>query len=197
MIRISILSFIIVSVLGRCGRCDPNLDFSFDKKHQQYLAPYKQGDTIFFSNEYGMKDTVFISEIKSWTSNCEWQATSINIKHLPNNKWIDGYEGRNNGKSLPIDQTLIQVDKMVSERSYSVSLSYRDFYGTIEDVSEIKYDSLFNYCNQNKYIVITDKHSEVEKFKNDPFHVMKLFWTDKYGLTGYELRNGEIFKIIQ
>lgn len=187
----------ILSILSSCGRgCDPNLDFSLDKQHQKYINPYKENDTVVFSNESGIRDTIVISEIKSWTSNCEWHASSAQIKHLPFNRWIDGHDGGRDGKFTPIDQTLIQVDKMVSERQYSVHVQYRNFQGQITDTTEVKYDTLFNYCNQQFYRVITDENSEFKKFKNDPNHVMKIYWTDKYGLSGYVLRNGMFFKII-
>ena len=173
-------------LLSSCG-CD---DFNLDNKHQQLLAPYHQGDTIYFSDESGMKDTIVVSKTTSWTSNCRCQANTVKIRHLPANLWIAGHD-----PSGAIDQSLLTVENYGVE-GYAVSVDYRGFSGTITDSTLVRHDSLFTYCHQSSYYVLEDEHADQESLSQNLLHVMRVFWTAKYGLSGYQLRNGKIFRIV-
>jgi hypothetical protein len=67
--------------------------------------------------------------------------------------------------------------------------------GELTDSNEIKLDTLFKYCGQSEYRIIPNEAYNFTQFKNDSLHIKKVFWTSKYGLTGYELRNGKILTL--
>ena len=195
-IQRSLIYFSILLYLfsGCQSECDNEAELAFAPKQQKRLEAYKDGDTIYFSDGAGNKDTIAVSAIESWTNNCMLHATGVDIKHLPDNLWSDGSEIKN-GKLVQLDQRLLLVEKQVDNIDEYVSIHYRNFSGRITDDTETRSDSLFHYCHQRSYLVVENEDADSEKFKQDSLHIMKIFWTEKYGLSGYELRNGSVLRI--
>jgi hypothetical protein len=185
----------LLFLLGSCG-CENEKELKFDTKVLHFIEIYNSGKIIYFSNQSGLLDTIQIKEKNEWTNNCMYHGMALKIQHLPNNRWNNGHEINERGIKT-INQSLIEIGKELYDSKYYIGIKYRNFYGEITDSTEIRKDTLFNYCKQSKYLIINDKNSNYKDYIKDSLHVMKVFWTNKFGLSGYQLRNGDIYRIMK
>ncbi len=192
------LSFLLCAC---CCKYD-DVDFKFSKKYTNYLKPYKQGDTIYFADQYGDYDTVLISAIDT-LQECGCVQVSnrktvrVRIRHLPQNRWNGGTESKQSKPATVLDQELIVVEKTPDKTDphYFTGINFRNFSGEISDSSNRVTDDRFKKYHVRNYLVIRNNARNWKQYRNDSTMILNLFWTEKYGLTGYELRNGQQYTI--
>ena len=193
-------TFFIVLTLFLLTSCCSDADFVFTNRHRAFLNKYSVADTVYFINSANDLDTFFIAKVDSFQE-CgiimagKRKNISIEIKHLPNNKWTDGTESTQDNKSKILNQSLITIEKMINrnpEDQYSIGLSYRDFRGEIENINQIQNDNLLAEFGVDKYWLI---NTVIPNDKLDSTSVKKVLWTEKFGLTAYYKNNGDIYKL--
>ncbi|MFN5985105.1 MAG: hypothetical protein ACK476_15200 [Fluviicola sp.] len=189
---IFVLNISFVLFFASC-ECEVNTDFDF--KHKSLINIYHKGDTICFSNDKNSLDTIVICEKKEWVNNCMLSSKSIEIKHLPKNNWIDSYNLTEKGL-LPNNQSLLSIQKEIAPEGYdqfseySIYITYRNFSEKIEDsIIPIK-SQLFDYLMIGEFFKIKNNNEKI-----DSLDILEIFWSNRYGLLGYKLKNNEIFKL--
>ncbi len=173
-------------------------DFAFSERYNKLLKPYTKGKIIYFSNASGDLDTIMVSNIDT-IQQCgcfmvgNGRSVSVKIKHLPVNHWIAGTEWPQDKPPNILDQTIIGVGKSPNDTGwvYSIGIHYRYFMGNLSDTSTKYSDNRFEKSGIQNYWVIANQIAEWEQYKKDSTIILKAYWTEKYGLTGYDLRNGQ------
>jgi hypothetical protein len=174
-------------------------EFEFSKEHLSLIENLTLGDTVFFRNEYNDYDTIKISNIDirqecGGIMGYPHKTYICNIKHLPKNIYYDGTVRQPDGTERILDQNLITISKFPShmpDKQYSVIINFRDFSGEIISIDKIKTDSLFHDFGVQKYWEIT---SVGDTIISDSSRISKVYWSQKFGLTGYHLYNGAFYK---
>ena len=194
--KIILIQFGLLFILTSC--CS-DTDFIFRPEYRNLIDKYKLGDTIYFQNSTGDVDTILISNLDSMqvcskvTNNHKY--VTVEIKHLPTNKW-NGGQVIENGKSVYLDQALISVDKQLKNANdseyYYVGINFRDFLGQIKNIHDLQADTLFNNLGIKTYWLVTN---DMLTDRGDTTEIDKIIWTEKFGLTGYLKRNGDLYKI--
>lgn len=184
-----------------CCKYD-NKDFEFTAAHNDLLKPYNQSDTICFISSSGDMDTITISKIDLFQEcGCFMSGSrkriTVEIKHVPNSKWITGTEHPQTGPSRIIDQQLIVIEKSLdlNDSMYFIGINYRNLMGQLTDLSKTDTDNRFEKFGIKNYWTILNQAANTDPYKNDSTTVIKAFWTKEFGLTGYELRNGTSYEI--
>ncbi len=202
---------ILLSIIFTSCCCNyEDKDFEFTPTHLKLIQPYSAGDTIYFSNQLGALDTITISKIDT-LQDCgclmvgNRRYVSVEIKHLPTNLWTGGKEMPSQeqpGRTL--DQDLISIEKTLygkegnsngDKENYFIAISYRNAFGELKNLADKKTDSLFKSYDINEYWIIHNETADWQENKSDSHGIITLYWTERYGLTGYELRNGEKYTI--
>jgi hypothetical protein len=106
--------------------------------HNKLLNLYSKGDTIYFSDAHGDLDTITVKNIDTLQQcGCAMvgnrRAISIEIQHLPVNKWTGGTEMFQNKPPKILDQDLIVIEKNFYDNGpkYFIGLNYRNFMGEL------------------------------------------------------------------
>lgn len=190
-----LLTTIITFVLTSC--CSDS-DFTFTNRHRILLDKYSVNDTIYFKSSSGDLDTFFVAKIDS-IQECgiimagKRKSISVEIRHLPINHWAGGTELNQNSKPTILNQELIVIEKLFDQKpnnQYYIGISFRDFRGEIESLDNITIDTLLQDMGINKYYLI------VNEFPNENDNsVSKIIWTEKYGLTAYFKKSGDLYKL--
>lgn len=195
-----VLTIITVLFLSSCCCRYGKEDFEFTATHNQLLKPYSKQDTIYFSSKTGDMDTIQISQIDS-SQQCgcfmssNYRRVSVEVKHLPTNKWYAGTEIYKEGQTKILDQNLIVIEKDPKDTEYYVGINYRDLYGHLTDLSKTETDNRFAKYGINKYWTIINETAQGQ-YGHDPLVITKVYWTEKFGLTAYQLWNGQTYEIV-
>lgn len=184
--------------------CCSESDFAFTSKCRKLFNKYNLHDTIYFRNSRNDLDTIYIVAIDS-IQQCSMVSAKrkdikIKIQHLPENRWTAGTELSQNGKSTILNQELIVVAKMISDKSvdqYYIGINYRDFMGELKTIDAMISDSLLFDLGITKYWVVHNDVIDWKQYENDSTIITKILWTEKYGLTSYYKRNGDYYKIVR
>ena len=200
--RLLIILLTIFLLTSCCCNYDEK-DFDFTATHNKLLHPYTKGDTLYFSDKTGNFDTITISNVDTLQQcGClmvgNRKSIAVEIKHLPLNRWSAGTE-MGDGKNPPkvLDQNLIIIEKIPHDKNekYFIGINYRDFMGELTDLTKMNTDHHFEELGVKNYWTIINESADWEQHKQNATIITRLFWTEKYGLTGYELRNGQTFKL--
>lgn len=193
--------YILVAIL-LTGCSDCSYDFSVPNAYRQFLKNYQVGDVIYFESNWGDLDTMRIARFDS-TERCSGlmvapeKSFQFEIHHLPNNNWTGGTEHSQNGRSNILNQDLIILSKDLEQKdSCTLYFSYRDFSGTLRDISRKVKDPLFSDLGVSEYWVIPKiNYSSDTAIPDTVIH--RIFWSEEYGLTGYAYSTGEFYRIKQ
>ena len=176
-------------------------DFQFTEAHCELLKPYSISDTIYFANQEGDHDTIIISNFDTLQQcGClmvgNRRKISIEIKHLPFNYWTGGTEMYQDKPPKVLDQELIVIEKTpdYKDNEYFVGINYRNFMGELTAIDSFSTDNKFIDLGISKYWTIKNQAADWPQYKQDSTMIINAFWTEKYGLTGYELRNGHTYR---
>jgi len=93
-------------------------------------------------------------------------------------------------------QGLFSFAKYPTDKSTEYSISYKDFYSRYDSIfAEFHKDTiLLNGLRFDSYYICRNLYPERLKYSKS---IEIVFWTDKYGLTAYKSKDGEIWtKII-
>jgi hypothetical protein len=122
---------------------------------------------------------------------------NYDIKHLPNNNWTGGSEGSQNGNFKILDQHLVIVSKQFEPKRTSdffVYIHYREFGGELSNIKAVKTNIKFPQLPIDEYWVIEKSNNYKNRALNDSV-IHRIYWSSKYGLTGYEYGTGELYRI--
>lgn len=192
---------LVIACLLMIGCCKyHSSDFKIATSYISIYNNYKLGDTIYFSTQENVVATVYIAAIDSFQicggfMGVPRKDVTIEIQHLPNNIWTGGQEFFQNKPVKILNQNLVTVEKIIFHKSkvqYFIGINYRDFVGEVTDSTIVRYDDMFETLGVGEYWEIG---TELPLEKLDSNAVTKVFWSEKYGLTGYYKRNGELYKI--
>jgi hypothetical protein len=125
------------------------------------------------------------------------RAISVEIKHLPINKWTGGTEMYQDKPPKVLDQDLIVIEKTPNDKDtkYFIGINYRNFMGELTAIDSFSTDNKFIDLGISKYWTIKNQAADWPQYKQDSTMIINAYWTEKYGLTSYELRNGDIYRI--
>ena len=190
--------------LTSCSCKYDDKDFQFAETHNKLLKPYSIDDTIYFANQSGDLDTLTISNIDTLQQcGCimvgNRRAISIEIKHLPVNKWTGGREFYQGKPPKVLDQELIVIQKMPDDKdgNYFIGINYRNFMGELTAIDSFSTDNKFIDLDISKYWTIKNQSTDWQQYKQDSTLIINAYWTENYGLTSYELRNGDTYRIMK
>lgn len=167
-------------LLVSCHDCD----FKIDKNVLRDFNSYDVGQIIYFQSDQGDLDTIKISGIDSYEV-ChsfmveDHKVLDLKIEHLPYNKWNFGNYFVEKPDSI-VNQSLISIDKRGREvqNGYYKSMSYRDFSAEINiEFSEI------------------EKIDTIKNISKNVGEIQKVYWSNRNGLVGYQMVDGEIYKL--
>ena len=192
---------ILIFLYGCCSWDYSKEEFEFTEKEIDLLGPYKINDTIYFENSSGDLDTLAIVDIKedrNEGSKCfiqtkPYHSISIVISHLPSriHKWPSTvWSDKEQNKTVSY-QNMISISKSPGDSNEGLagySVSYRDFTTSGNAFNKKPQSIIINNLNvENCYSV---SHGYPERVIN-PSDIEFIYWTEKYGLTGYKNKSGE------
>jgi hypothetical protein len=194
-----ILFLLVVLTFTRCKECD----FSIPNIYGTFLHKYNVGDTIYFESNLGNIDTMLIAKYDTLEECGQGFMTGprkhliYEIKHLPQNSWTRGREYHQNGSMTILNQDLVVVEKSFDPYDsigFFTYINYREFGGEIFDINQLETDSLFLNIGVAKYWKVMKSNYNHQNDLTDSI-IHNVYWSAKFGLTGYEYGNGEMFKI--
>ena len=171
---------LIILLISICYSCK-EYDREIDEKFRKHIDMYSPGDTLYYESNLKDLDTFKIEKIDSTFMDGSIlypssKTVEVEIKHLPNNKWITGQSVGENGEPLVYNELLFHVRKDLNSNKYQCGIWYRDLYSAI-DVNK-KIDTLIRRTN-NKFL---DNESVVE-----------IYWSRDNGMIGYRKKDGQVY----
>ena len=195
--------YIILTVLiSGCCSYDKK-DFEFNKDELRHFSNYKIGDIIYFQSNLGDIDTISIeSFVTEQNENCggfvapppvnvKW----LQIKHLPIDKWFGTSQDMTTGGKIDtVYQWLFYISKYPNKKEVNYSIGFKDFHSNFDSIiGEFHTDTIkLNDLEVSEYYIV--KHGYPERV-TQPKNIKTIYWTDKYGLTAYSNKDGEIWTI--
>ncbi len=173
---------------------DDELPFDFSDDLKKTVIPYQENDLIYFKNQLEDLDTLRISSKKTIEQNDSFSVqafknVTVSCEHLPFNKWTEGFIfSTESNENEIINQELITIS--ADENSESLSIRYRDFSIFVNELPEKKESDLLNDLNLREYWEFIDSNPN-----NEPSSIIKIIWTEKYGLTAYYNMEGDFYLI--
>lgn len=167
------------------------------------MHQYQTNDTIYFESNLNGVDTMLITQYDT-TEHCgqglmAYRRKDFNysIKHLPVNHWIGGTEHSQNGKMNILDQDLLVVSKCFDPKGktdFSVYIDYREFSGEVSNINDVQTNEKFPELPLDQYWVIEKSNHYADAELADSI-IHRVYWSSKYGLTGYEYGTGELYRV--
>ena len=191
-------NILILIISGCCDRNYNENDFEFKTEELKHFSNYKIGDTLFFKSNLGDIDTItIVSYEKEIHQECGMIAPRpvnskwVEIKHLPIDRWHGTSQEAPDWKTQVVYQGLFWISKYPREKEIEYTLDFKDFFHNDSIIGEFQTDtvSINNFMFSDYYIVRHSYPDRVTEAKN----IEILYWTDKYGLTAYKSKNGEIW----
>jgi hypothetical protein len=193
------LCIALILTLSGCTECD----FSIPKNYKSFLFKYNVGDTIFFESNLGDLDTIVVVNYDTMEICGQGfmagprKHYKYEIHHLPKNKWIGGTEHIRGKKMTLLNQDLVILEKSFDPNDpneFFTYVNYREFGGELFDINQTITDLTFKDIGVSEYWKIKKSNNYNQKEIPDSI-IHYVFWSVKYGLTGYEYGNGEMYKI--
>ncbi len=191
----------VILVIFISGCCSYNKsDLEFNAKELAHFADYKSGDIIYFQSNLGDIDTIKIVGFGTERNercpglntpppvNHRW----LQIEHLPVDRWFG--TSITEKKTEVVYQELLSISKYPIETGVYYSISFKDFHSKIlpkSTVGEFHTDTIkLNNLNLTNYYLV--RHGYPERI-TEPKNIEIIYWTDKFGLTAYKAKDGEIW----
>ena len=154
-------------------------------KDLEWMAPYKQGDTVLFlsSNEI---DTMTVDEITLYNDDNSWRENEGTSTFMGNSSFM--YTIRHSDEVIDGDFCIIKEDSMRLSLYLNLRRRRRIVYDEKElqlcsqNIEEIQYDDL---------IKVDDSNSEL--YTKEPFNTVYFIWSKSKGLLQYKYLNGEVY----
>ena len=154
-------------------------------KDLEWMAPYKQGDTVLFlsSNEI---DTMTVDEITLYNDDNSWRENEGTSTFMGNSSFM--YTIRHSDEVIDGDFCIIKEDSMRLSLYLNLRRRRRIVYDEKElqlcsqNIEEIQYDDL---------IKVDDSNSEF--YTKEPFNTVYFIWSKSKGLLQYKYLNGEVY----
>lgn len=172
----------------------------FTKEETAMFSYYQNNktDTIFFESNTKDLDTILfdsldfmVNNISSFMSSPNRQA-HVQVFYLP---FPNIYNFNQYNDSIPEDSRfMLSMVKGNYSDPTSILISYRSFWGEIENISQTKQDSLLDEFGIKEYWLV-EKSGYSSDRDNEAYDVEKVIWTREFGLTGYYLKSGDYYKI--
>lgn len=154
-------------------------------KDLEWMAPYKQGDTVLFlsSNEI---DTMTVDEITLYNDDNPWRENEGTSTFMGNGSFK--YTISHQNELVDGDFCIIKEDSM----RLSLYLNLRRRRWIVYDEKELR------LCSQNiegvqydDLIIVDDSNSEL--YTKEPFNTEYFIWSKSKGLLRYKYLNGEVY----
>lgn len=154
-------------------------------KDLEWMAPYKQGDTVLFLSSNGM-DTMTIDEITLYNDDNPWRENEGTSTFMGNSSFM--YTIRHSDEVIDGDFCIIKEDSMRLSLYLNLRRRRRIVYDEKElqlcsqNIEEIQYDDL---------IKVDDSNSEL--YTKEPFNTVYFIWSKSKGLLQYKYLNGDVY----
>jgi hypothetical protein len=190
-------------LFSSCGPSYDKTDFEFNVLELSHFGDYQIGDTIYFESNFGDVDTITIVNFETERIEGSWgiiaRAPSnyrlMTIRHLPIDRWHGtSRDMATGGKVEIVYQGLFSISKHPLNRRVDNNFEFKDFYSSTSSFSE----------QLNNDTVTLNSFSFSDFYQLAPFYperivspenIESIYWTDKYGLTAYKNKGGEIWTI--
>ena len=193
--------FIILAIfISGCCSYDKK-DFEFNDEELRHFNNYLVGDTIYFQSNLGDIDTITIVGFGTERNeNCggfmaprpvngKW----VQVKHLPIDKWFGtSQDMTTGGKMDTVYQELFWISKHPTEKAVNFAVGFKNFQSNFDTIiGEFHINTIkLNDLQVSDYYVV--KHGYPERI-TEPKNIETIYWTDKFGLTAYRSKDGEIW----
>ena len=160
---------------------------------------YKINDTLVFKNNLGDLDTFTISSKtiinKGWDENTGWYnppIANVTFKDLPNNVYGLTVIRWATSDTIIQDCSIITIYKDKPKGEIREELYFKKFIGTIDrktqqtvELDYLKYGKLFKVPSFDLTTV------------EDSTEITHIYWSDKFGIVSYDLKNGDRWNLVQ
>ena len=197
--RLQIFIIMTVFISGCCSY--DKKDFDFNDEELRHFSNYKVGDTIYFQSNLGDMDTMTIVGFGTERNeNCggfmarppvngRW----VQIKHLPIDRWFGTSQDMTTGGKIDtVYQELFWISKHPTEKEVDFSISFKDFHSNFDTIiGAFHMDTIkLNDLKVSNYYIVKPGYPERI---TEPKNIETIYWTDKFGLTAYKSKDGEIW----
>lgn len=181
LFKILIPALILCAFANSCQICKWDLDekdFALTSTEQQHLGTYKIGDTIYFENNLGDIDSIWVLKIYEDIhkgSKCPISTPPIYLK------------GIIIGDTLVNKFNLIEIVKFPLKNEARYSVRFKRFLW-----GDSVLTGFYEKITVNN-ILISNCYKLNHTYPNrviEPNDIEVVYWTDKYGLTAYTQKNG-------
>jgi hypothetical protein len=191
-----LLSLLLGLALSACRHYDKK-DFEFSKEELAHFSQYHKGDTLIFQSDLGKVNTLLIEGFDTERHEATWgfmapqpgNSVSIGIRHLPVDTW-HGTAQVVGQKPTVVPQSLFRISKRPYQHKTTYMIELQDFFSSGDGMGEFHADSLtLDQMTFNNYYVLT------HEYPDRPSNIVRVYWTDRYGLTAYQSKGGETWTL--
>ena len=158
---------------------------------------YKINDTLVFKNNLGDLDTFTISSKtiinKGWDENTGWYnppIATVTFKDVPYNKYGRTVIRWATADTIIQDQSLLDIYKRRPNLEIEETIGFKGFIGTIDrhnqktkDLDLIEFGNIYKVPSFD----LTTVRESTE--------ITHIYWSDKFGIVAYDLKNGDKWKL--
>ena len=154
-------------------------------KDLEWMAPYKQGDTVLFQSSGGI-DTMTIDKFMLYNDDNPWRENEGTSTFMGNSSFM--YTIRHSDEVIDGDLCIIKEDSM----RLSLYLNLRRRRRIVYDEKELQLCSqVIEGENYDDLIIVDDSNSEL--YTKEPFNTEYFIWSKSKGLLQYKYLNGEVY----
>lgn len=152
---------------------------------------------MVFKNNLGGIDTFTISSKtiinKGWDANTGWYnppLATVTFKDVPYNKYGRTVIRWSTADTIIQDQSLLDIYKRRPNSAIEETIGFKGFIGTINrEKQKVNDHDLIGFGNI--YSVPSFDLTTVR----DPAAITHVYWSDKFGIVAYDLKNGDRWKL--
>ncbi len=173
--------------------------FQFTDRDLLIYNIYKVNDTLVFKNTLGDSDTFTISSKsiinKSWDENTGWYnppIANVTFKDVPYNRYGRTVISWATTDTIIQDQSLLEIYKTRPNVEIDESIGFKGFFGTIDrhtqktkDLDLKEFGDIFKVPSFDLTTV------------RDSTEITHIYWSDKFGIVAYDLKNGDKWKLTE
>ncbi len=171
--------------------------FHFKEKDLLTYNIYNVNKILIFKNKIGDLDTFIISSKtiinKGWDENTGWYnppIANVTFKDLPYNKYGLTVIRWATADTIIQDQSLITIYKDQPNAEVEEIIGFKGFIGTIDcrnqkinELDSLNLDVIFKVPSFDLTTV------------RDSTEITNIYWSDKFGIVGYDYKNGDHWKL--
>ncbi|MBX7205979.1 MAG: hypothetical protein K1X81_11200 [Bacteroidia bacterium] len=159
---------------------------------------YNVNDTLFFRNKVNDLDTFVISSKtivnKGWDENTGWYnppVANVTFKDLPKNNYGLTVIRWATSDTIVQDCSIIGISKRSPGSEIKETIGFKGFIGDIDRKKQKT-----NEFDTNIFGVIYKVPSFDMTTVSDLTEITHIYWSDKFGIIAYDLKNGDRWNLI-